>query len=129
MSGKFLLDTNILIALFSGDTSVQVHLKNADEVFISSTVLGELYFGARKSHHVKKNLAHIDEFASNITVLSCDSNTARKYGLIKNSLLEKGKPIPENDIWIAAVAQQHSLVLISRDNHFSEVENLESEKW
>lgn len=90
MSGKFLLDTNILIALFSGDTSVQVHLKNANEVFISSTVLGELYFGARKSHHIKKNLAHIDEFASNITVLSCDSNTARKYGLI-NSEIESEK--------------------------------------
>ncbi|HWR26491.1 MAG TPA: PIN domain-containing protein [candidate division Zixibacteria bacterium] len=59
MSGKFLLDTNILIALFSGDTSVQVHLKNANEVFISSTVLGELYFGDRKSHHGKKNLAYI----------------------------------------------------------------------
>jgi tRNA(fMet)-specific endonuclease VapC len=129
MSGKFLLDTNILIALFSGDTSVQVHLKNANEVFISSTVLGELYFGARKSHHVKKNLEHIDEFASNITILSCDSNTARKYGQIKNSLHEKGKPIPENDIWIAAVALQHNLIMATRDDHFREVEKLKCEAW
>ena len=129
MSGKFLLDTSILIALFSGDTSVQVHLENADEVFISSTVLGELYFGARKSHHIKKNLAHIDEFASNITVLSCDSNTARKYGLIKNNLFEKGKPIPENDIWIAAVALQHDLIIATRDDHFSKVGKLKCEAW
>ncbi len=129
MSGKFLLDTNILIALFSGDALVQEHLENTDEVFISSTVLGELYFGARKSHHVKKNLAHVDEFASEITVLSCDSNTARTYGLIKNGLLEKGKPIPENDIWIAAVALQHNLIVATRDGHFREVDKLKCEEW
>ncbi len=76
MSGKFLLDTNILIALFGGDTSIQKYLENADEVFISSTVLGELYFGAHKSNHVKQNLAHVDDFASDISVPSCDSNTA-----------------------------------------------------
>ncbi len=54
MSGRFLLDTNIIIALFGEDASVKKQLAHADEVFISSTVLGELYFGAHKSKHVKK---------------------------------------------------------------------------
>ncbi len=109
MNGKFLLDTNIIIALFGGDVSVKKRLINAEEVFISSTVLGELYFGAHKSSNVKKNLSRIDEFASSSAVLSCDADTARHYGLIKDRLLKKGQPIPENDIWIAAVAQQHVL--------------------
>ncbi len=57
MNGRFLLDTNIVIALFGDDASVKKRLINAHEVFISSTVLGELYFGAHKSSNVKKNLS------------------------------------------------------------------------
>lgn len=129
MNGKFLLDTNIVIALFGDDASVKKRLINADEVFISSTVLGELYFGAHKSTNVKKNLSGIEEFASSSAVLSCDADTARHYGLIKNRLQKKGMPIPENDIWIAAVAQQHGLTVVSRDDHFREVEKLKCEMW
>lgn len=80
MSGKFLLDTNIVIGLFGNDATVKAHLMNADEVFISSTVLGELYFGAQKSSNVKKNIERIEEFASSSAVLSCDADTARYYG-------------------------------------------------
>jgi len=129
MSGKFLLDTNIVIGLFGNDAIVKAHLMNADEVFISSTVLGELYFGAQKSSNVKKNIERIEEFASSSAVLSCDADTARYYGSVKNRLMEKGQPIPENDIWIAAVAQQHGLIVVSRDEHFREVENLKCERW
>lgn len=129
MSGRFLLDTNIIIALFGDDASVKNRLEHADEVFISSTVLGELYFGAHKSKHIKKNLSRLEDFASCSAVLPCDTDTASIYGLIKNRLLEKGKPIPENDIWIAAVAYQHDLTVISRDGHFSEVDNLKFETW
>ncbi len=129
MSGRFLLDTNIIIALFGNDASVKNRLVNADEVFISSTVLGELYFGAQKSKHIKKNLSRIEDFASSNAVLPCDTDTARFYGLIKKRLLEKGQPIPENDIWVAAVACQHGLIVVSRDGHFNEVENLKFETW
>lgn len=129
MSGRFLLDTNIVIALFGGDSSMKTRLAYADEVFISSIVLGELYFGARKSKHAKKNLERIDEFEAVSAVLCCDTGTARQYGLVKNQLRDKGAPIPENDIWIAAVAQQHGLTLVSRDDHFREVENLKWEMW
>lgn len=124
-----MLDTNIIIALFGDDPAVKTRLANADEVFISSTVLGELYYGVHKSSNVRKNLSRIEEFASYSAVLPCDVDTARYYGLIKNRLLEKGQPIPENDIWIAAVARQHGLVVVSRDSHFSEIENLKCEMW
>jgi len=129
MSGRNLLDTNIVIALFAQDPAVVEHLDKAEEVFIPSIVLGELYFGARKSGRVKENLARIDEFAVSNVVLGCDTETARYYGEIKNSLREKGRPIPENDVWIAAIALQYDLILISRDAHFGEVDNLKVESW
>jgi len=129
MSGRFLLDTSIVIALFAEDTSVEEHLKEAEEVFIPSIVLGELYFGVRKSGRIRQNLKRIDELAISSAVLACDLGTAREYGEIKGALQEKGRPIPENDIWIAAIARQHGLTLVTRDEHFKEVEHLNIEVW
>jgi tRNA(fMet)-specific endonuclease VapC len=129
MSGRFILDTNIVIAIFNGETSIKEHLLKADEVFISSTVLGELFFGAFKSKRSKTNIKRISNFADSITILNCDKDTAQQYGIVKNKLLDKGKPIPENDIWIAAVAMQNDLILVTRDAHFDEIEELTYEKW
>lgn len=129
MSGKYLLDTNIVIALFADDTSVKENLAKAEEVFIPSVVIGELFYGAHKSARAKENLARIDEFASSNIILGCDIDTARVYGGIKDALRVKGHPIPENDIWIAAIAVQHNLTLVSRDGHFNEIENLKVIAW
>lgn len=129
MSGKFLLDTNVIIALFAKEPVVRERLSNADEVFVPCIVLGEMYFGAYKSLRIKENLARINEFVLNSTVLACDTDTTKKYGDIKNHLKEKGQPLPENDIWIAAVAQQYDLTLITRDTHFLIIENLKIESW
>jgi len=85
MSGRFLLDTNVVIALFAAEAVIQEHLEQAEEVFVPSIVLGELYFGARKSRWVKENLARIDEFALSCAVFVCDTDTAREYGAIKNA--------------------------------------------
>ncbi len=129
MSGRCLLDTNIIIALFADEVIVKEHLAQADEVFASSIALGELCFGARKSGRVKENLARINEYAADNVVLGCDSDTAYRYGEIKNILHRKGHPIPENDIWIAAVALQHDLTLITRDTHFNEIDGLKVTIW
>ena len=129
MSGKFLLDTSVIIALFAKEPVVHERLSNADEVFVPCIALGEMYFGAYKSLRIKENLARINEFVLNSTVLACDTDTAKKYGDIKNQLKEKRQPLPENDIWIAAVAQQYDLTLITRDTHFHIIENLKIESW
>ncbi|SRR5258706_3133316 len=129
MSGKFLLDTNIVIALFANDKNVLAQLKSADEVFIPSTVLGELYYGANKSSRSRINIARIDEFAAENQILAIDGETARYYGEVKNSLRAKGKPIPENDIWIAALSRQYKHMLVTYDKHFSEVEGIETTSW
>jgi tRNA(fMet)-specific endonuclease VapC len=129
MSGKYLLDTNIVIALFANDDTVRGNLASADEVFIPNIVIGELIYGAYKSGRSPENLARVDDFTASNIIPGCDAETARWYGEIKFRLQQKGHPIPENDIWIAALAAQYELVLVSRDAHFSEVENLQVEVW
>jgi tRNA(fMet)-specific endonuclease VapC len=129
MSGRFLLDTNTVIALFARDASVESHLEAADEVLLPTITLGELYYGARKSSRPDANAARIDELASVTPVLACDASTARRYGDIKNQLRAQARPIPENDVWIAAIALQHDLVLATRDEHFAAVEGLAYKRW
>jgi tRNA(fMet)-specific endonuclease VapC len=129
MSGKYLLDTNIVIALFADEPAVKDNLAKAEEIFVPSVVVGELFYGAHKSGRAKENLARIDDFASSSLVLGCDRETARVYGKIKNTLRIKGRPLPENDIWIAAVAIQQGLTLVSRDAHFGEMEDLKVVAW
>ena len=124
MNGKYLLDTNIIIALFAKDSIVLRELAKASEVFVPAIVLGELFYGAAKSNQAAANNARIEEFAAEAAVLASDVSTAREYGRIKNDLRGKGRPIPENDIWISAIASQHGLTLVTRDGHFDEVSNL-----
>lgn len=129
MSGSVLLDTNIVIGLFANDRAVLARLPETDRIFIPSIVLGELYFGAYKSAHASENVHRIEELVAASAVLICDAVTAAHYGRIKMALRDKGRPLPENDIWIAALAQQHGLIVVSRDQHFKEIENLPVEAW
>ncbi len=129
MSGSVLLDTNIVIGILANDEAILSRLVETEAVFLSSIVLGELYYGVFKSAHPDDNAQRIDRLATSTAVLSCDATTAHHYGRIKAELRAKGRPIPENDIWVAAIAQQHSLTVVSRDLHFEEVDHLRLEKW
>jgi len=129
MNGKFLLDTSIIIALFANEPEVRNRISGSEEVFISSVSLGELYFGAYRSSKAQENIDRIDDFALSTTVLNCSTETAKRYGEIKNRLKDKGKPIPENDIWIAALAKQYDLTLVTRDTHFIAIDKLKREAW
>ena len=124
MSGKYLLDTNIVISLFAGNEVVLSWIKEVNEIYIPSIVLGELFYGAQKSANVESNISKITELASHSYILPCDDETAKHYGEIKNNLRKKGRPIPENDIWIAAINEQHGLSLVTSDAHFKEVEGI-----
>lgn len=128
-SGRYLLDTGIVASLFRGETSVQNQIAEAEEVFVGSITLGELFYGAFKSQRTDAELKKIGEFAQAVRVLDCDSETAEVYGRIKTALRAKGRPIPENDIWIAATAMQHELALAMRDPHFTQVEGLILASW
>jgi tRNA(fMet)-specific endonuclease VapC len=124
VNGKALVDTNVVIALFAGEPVVIEHLQRQSEVFLCVPVLGELRYGAQASARVESNLARLDQFATAVIVLPCDSETAAYYGSVKFHLRKKGRPLPENDIWIAAIAKQRNLTVVTRDAHFQEIENL-----
>lgn len=129
MAGKLLLDSNAAIALLHGDPEVEKRVRSAEEVFLSVVALGELYFGAYKSQRVEGNLGRIDSLAAGIRILAHDTGTAREYGRIKKALRDKGRPIPDNDLWIAALGQRYKLILLTRDKHFAEVDGLKCETW
>lgn len=125
-----LLDTNIVVAILKREEVVLVKLEEVlGSLFVSVIALGELRFGARKSSRVEENLQRVEGFAAESNILPCDEETARIYGDVKDGLRRKGRPIPENDIWIAAAARQHGLVLVTRDGHFEHVEGLWLERW
>jgi tRNA(fMet)-specific endonuclease VapC len=129
MSGKYLLDTNIIIALFNGDKIIPLKLDEAELVGISVVVIGELLYGAKKSKHVKDNIAKIRKFVSRCSIFFIDDYTAEQYSTIKTVLMKKGYPIPENDIWVTATALQHCFTLVSRDKHFNIISELQIEQW
>jgi tRNA(fMet)-specific endonuclease VapC len=79
-SGRFLLDTNIIIALLQGDGTVLSNLDQAAEVFIPAVALGELFFGAAKSGRPSENTAKVERFATGRVIVSCDLDVAREYG-------------------------------------------------
>lgn len=123
MSGTFLLDTNAAIALIEKQPGIEALLNDA-ELVLSTIVLGELYYGAERSARVSANMHDVELLSSKATLLGCDSITARHYGRIFQQLRSRGRPIPQNDVWIAATAMQHDLTLLTRDAHFEHVDGL-----
>ena len=128
-NGNYLLDTNIIIGMFTGDRTIAKKIQRGNNWFLASPAVGELYYGARKSDKITENLHRVNTFVEEHVFLSCDLDTAQWYGIIKEQLQRKGRPIPNNDIWIAAIAMQHGLILVTRDSHFNEVESLRTEHW
>ena len=129
MSGSYLLDTSVIVDIFAGDQQVVVRLAMADNVFVPSIAIGELAYGAMKSARVEDNLNQIKRFAGANVVISYDEETGYWYGVVKDGLRRAGHPIPENDIWIAAIALQYDLTVATKDRHFEFVPDLNVEMW
>jgi len=127
MPGEILVDTTIVIAVFKGQSAIVNRLRAAAETYVSSVSVGELIFGALKSTNQARNLERIDELVTNSVVLPCDTDTARCYAGIKHELKQKARPIPDNDLWIAALALQYDLLLLTLDKHFGEINQLSVE--
>ena len=127
-NGDVLLDTSVVIPFFKGDKAIGAQLENAT-IYLPQTVLGELYCGACLSANQTKNRNEIRNFLAAVTVLSSGITTAEHYGQIRAALAKAGTPIPENDIWIAALAVEHGLPLVARDAHFDLIAGLKILKW
>jgi tRNA(fMet)-specific endonuclease VapC len=124
MNGKFLLDSNIVIDIFRGRTKTIDKVKEIDSIYIPVIVLGELYFGANKSNQTPKRILEIEQLEKTVIILDITKITARVYGEIKEKLRAKGTLIPENDIWIASIAKENNLPIVTRDKHFKHVEGI-----
>ncbi|WP_238989368.1 type II toxin-antitoxin system VapC family toxin [Mucilaginibacter terrigena] len=119
-----LLDTSIIIDLFKGDHDILSILDAQEFIFLPAAALGELYLGAYRSSNIVKHLSQIQSFVSECEFLPVDAETAKQYAIIKSDLLLKGKPIPENDIWIAATAKQYQLAIFTKDKHFTLIDGI-----
>jgi len=128
-SGEFLIDTNALIKLIARDPGLRWRIGHDFRCFLSFVSVGELYAGAHQSSRRAFNLGEISRICQEIPILPWDVEIADHYGRIQASLRAKGKPIPQNDVWIAATALRHGMVLITLDQHVSFVEGLPTEIW
>ena len=120
---KLLLDTNAISRFFTGDKAVLAALNQADTVYLSIFVLGELWAGFYGGSKIKENRVLLQRFVDkpNVTVLSADAETAAIFGKLKYQLAAIGNPIPINDVWIAAHALQNGATLATYDAYFAPI--------
>jgi predicted nucleic acid-binding protein len=122
------MDTNIYSDYAEGNPAVvDIMAESAREICFPIIVLGELYYGFRKSNRKKLNELKIEQFIKifRVEIIMVDENVARKYALIYEYLEKKGRKIPINDVWIAACCMADGGTLLTRDRHFSHVDQIE----
>jgi tRNA(fMet)-specific endonuclease VapC len=123
---RLALDTNRYTDLCRGDATVVETIEFADEVLLPFIVLGELRAGFAVGTQGPRNEAGLRRFLlkSGVRVLYADEQTTHHYAAVYRQLRKQGTPIPTNDMWIAALVLQHSLVLCARDAHFDALPQL-----
>ena len=101
----------------------------SERLAVPVIVLGEYRLGIAQSRHRPSYESWLRGWIAAVTVLDIDEETTHSYAAIGLELKRKGKPIPANDLWIAALCRQHSLPLLSRDRHFDFVPGLRRLDW
>lgn len=124
-----IIDTNALSAFFEGDKAIVSLLASADEVCLPVIVIGEYRYGLRGSKLRKKLEPQLMSFAKSCTVLCVLESTTSFYATVRQGLKKQGTPIPENDVWIAALALEYSLPVLSKDRHFEGVKTIDRVEW
>ena len=123
---RVLIDTNIYIEFLRGDENINNILSSADFIAFSVISIGEILAGFKILGDEKKYLNELDEFlySPRLIIYDIDSETSEFYAKIYNELRIAGNPIPTNDMWIAALALQHGIKLLTNDRHFIKVAGL-----
>ena len=124
-----LLDTSVVIAHFRSRQGLTAQLGGAARLCMPWVVLGELHFGAQRAQRHEEALAQIHDFLKIAELLLPDQETSERNGRVKAELAQAGRPIPENDVWIAALALQYQLPLATKDEHFAVVPHLRILHW
>ena len=123
---KILLDTNAYSELRRGHPGVADWVRRSEQVGMSLIVVGELIYGFYRGSRLKQNLHDLNRFLDSpfVSILPMTMVTADRFGRIALQLRNKGTPIPTNDIWIAAQAQEMGADLLSFDLHFKKIDGL-----
>lgn len=123
---KILLDTNAYARLLAGDETVLDAIADAEVVYLSVFVLGELYAGFRGGAREADNRRRLRDFMrrSSVHILPASEQTAEVFGDLHHRLKSAGTPIPLNDLWIAAQAVEAGAFVVSYDEHFSVIPGL-----
>ena len=124
-----ILDTNALSAAADRDSAALQVVARAERLAVPVIVLGEYRLGIAQSRHRATYESWLQDWIAAVTVLDVDEGTTHSYAAIALELKRRGKPIPTNDLWIAALCRQHSLPLLSRDRHFDLVTGLHRIDW
>lgn len=126
---RILLDTSAYSAFMRGHEGVLDLVQRAERICVCPIVLGELFAGFRLGKRTTTNYDLLERFLDSPRVesLPIDDGTARRYSDIVEHLRRAGTPIPSNDLWIAASAMQHGLILVSTDTHFETVPQISKE--
>lgn len=124
-----ILDTNGLSAMAEGDAELRPILQRTRQLAIPAIVLGEYRFGIRQSRHRARYERWLTSAMAHCRMLPVDEDTAVEYAEIRYELKKSGRPIPGNDLWIAALARQYALPLISRDSHFDSITGVARISW
>ena len=123
---KILLDTNAYSEFMSGNQSVFNYIIEAEEIYLSTVMIGELFAGFQGGKKYIKNKEDLKTFIDKdgIKIINVSIETAEIFGEIKSELSKKGKMIPLNDIWIAAHTIETGSKLITYDSHFKQIKGL-----
>lgn len=128
-AGGVLLDSSVVIAYLRGRLDLRQKVLPSEPLFLPLVALGELYKGALKSQRPAENLQQISDLLLLMSVLNPDGNTALKYARVAADLERSGGLIPENDMWIAALALDCDMPLATLDAHFARVPGLTVLDW
>ena len=123
---KILLDTSAYVGFKRDINELVETIINAERIFFSTVVLGELMFGFRNGSRFRENMAELNQFLDCVAVeiIRIGKITADRYSRIATRLKQNGTPIPTNDIWIAAQTMEYGVELLSTDRHFEKVDGL-----
>jgi predicted nucleic acid-binding protein len=124
-----ILDTNAVSALLVGDPGLGEVLAAEQRHHLPVIVIGEYRYGLRGSRHRGHLQSLLETLIRESIVLPVDETTAETYSEVRDGLRRTGRPIPENDIWIASLAKQHRQPVVSRDGHFDYVSDIRRVAW
>jgi tRNA(fMet)-specific endonuclease VapC len=124
-----ILDTNALSATADNDPDVLKVISTIRRMAVPVIAIGEYRHGVARSRFAGRYRQWLDNFLSVSPILDVTNETSYHYAQIHLELRQVGKPIPVNDLWIAALCRQHDLPLLSRDRHFDVVRDLKRVEW